>query len=376
MEKVAIIDPVGIKAGMNGYDLGLLDALQKKKIEVFSFSNFKDARYQNIHQKAFFLKEKKGSVTNIFNFLYAHFRVLFICKKDKIRWVILHLFSAASKDYFSYFVIKLFKINIITIVHDIESLSNEDNPRYRKKMYNWSSALVVHNKTSKKLILPSLSEPYESKLVIIPHGNYIDFISADNSGNAFFPTLHFEKGVNYLLFFGQIKPAKGLDILLKAMAILPENYKLIIAGRPHRDNFQEYESIIRELKITDKVIQFIRFITDGERDFLFKHCDALILPYRKIFQSGVLLLSMSYGLPVVASDLPANQEIIQNKKTGMLFEEGNSADLAEKIIELFSRSSLNIIKQNAADVVQNKFSWQQIAESYISIIKEQRINKV
>jgi len=281
---------------------------------------------------------------------------------------VLHVFSTTAKDVFSFYITRLFKVKIIAIIHDVSSLSNEDNPAYRKKMYAMASALVVHNETSYREISRVLTATDQEKLHIIPHGNYIDFVSKKNAMEYFRDTLLFDAAYKYLLFFGQIKKVKGLDVLLKAMALLPPDYKLIIAGRPHRDDFADYQHIIDELQFKDRIIPFIRFITDEERDYLFKRCDALILPYRKIFQSGVLLLSMSYGLPVVASDLPANKEIIEDGENGMLFEDGNATALAQKIIGLFANTNMEAIKSRTKHTAATRFSWSMIAPAYQQIM--------
>lgn len=367
--KFAIVDPVGQKAGMNCYDLGLLHALHRKNVSVFSISNFKDRNYPYIKQKDDFLFEKKGALLTINNFVYAHLSAGFFLKRKKISWVLLHVFSTSAKDYFSLKVMKFFGRKIIAIIHDVESLSNEDKDVYKERIYNMADILVVHNQTSYQSISENIAAQNSNKIRIIPHGNYLDFISEDPAPRSSSIDVHFDKKYKYLLFFGQIKPVKGLDILLSAIALLPPDYKLVIAGRPHRDDFARYEQIISEIGIGDRVERIIRFITDEERDYLFKQCDALVLPYRKIFQSGVLLMAMSYGLPVVASDLPANKEVIDDGYNGVLFEDGNYEKLAVKIEMLFD-NNIKTIKEHVFTSIRDKYSWDKIAEQYLEIIAE------
>ena len=367
--KVAIIDPVGIKAGMNCYDIGLLNALSTKGIQPFTFSNFTDKNFMNIVQFNYFFQHKRNVPVTILNYINSHFKALVKCKKEGIQWIILHVFSATSKDYFSFLLAKLFKIKIIAIIHDVNSLSGEDKSFFRKQIYALANVLVVHNETSKESIQRDLNKKDKTKLIIIPHGNYIEFISPNTIDAKFDNNLVFDRNHKYLLFFGQIKKAKGLDILLKAVPFLSEKYKIIIAGRPHKEDFTYYESIIQELGIQNRVIKIIRFITDEERDFLFKKCDALILPYRKIFQSGVLLMAMSYGLPVIASDLTANKEVIEDGRNGILFEDGNYMELALKIEKLFFQNLIDKIRANTFSTAKDQYSWAGISEKYTSILK-------
>jgi glycosyltransferase involved in cell wall biosynthesis len=65
----------------------------------------------------------------------------------------------------------------------------------------------------------------------------------------------------------------------------------------------------------------------------------MILPYRRIYNSGVLMMALSYGKTVIASDLQANREIILNGVNGYLFENGNAHDLAQNILRLKNASN-------------------------------------
>ena len=96
----------------------------------------------------------------------------------------------------------------------------------------------------------------------------------------------------------------------------------------------------------------------------FKDSDLVVLPYNKIFQSGVLLLSMSYGRAVLCSDLKPFKEIIEHNKSGYLFENGNFNDLADKIIDIYNnRKLIPQIIENANSLLHNKYDWEIIGKS-------------
>ncbi|MGN6616913.1 MAG: glycosyltransferase [Ilyomonas sp.] len=373
--KIAIIDPVGIKAGMNCYDLGLLNALQKKKVEAYSFSNFYDEQYPHVHQYNFFLFEKKNIVSNLLNYVIAHFRAAIMCKRKGIKWIIFHVFSTTAKDYFSFLLFKIFRLEPIAIIHDVESLTDADVGFFKKQIYKLSAKLVVHNRTSERTLIKSLDEDEKKKLHVIPHGNYIPFVSAVTQTDFFSDELAFDPRYKYLLFFGQIKRVKGLDVLLKAIPYLPSDYKIIVAGRPQKDDIGYYQALIKEFAIEERVQQVIRFITDAERNFLFEKCDALILPYRKIFQSGVLLLAMSYQLPVVVSNLPANREIICDGENGMIFTDGDAPDLAKKVMLLFENNTIERVRKSAYQTVAEHYSWSEIADQYIQLTGKKNLHQ-
>jgi glycosyltransferase involved in cell wall biosynthesis len=72
-----------------------------------------------------------------------------------------------------------------------------------------------------------------------------------------------------------------------------------------------------------------RFITDAERDALLAEADAVILPYRRGYQSGVMIMAMSYGKVVIASDLASHREVIRHGVNGLLFPSEDFRALAD-----------------------------------------------
>jgi glycosyltransferase involved in cell wall biosynthesis len=115
----------------------------------------------------------------------------------------------------------------------------------------------------------------------------------------------------------------------------------------------------------------IRFIEDEERDVLFRAADLLILPYKQIFQSGVMLMAMSAGIPIIASDLEPMKELITQDKTGFLFESENESSLASMISAVINDSVLlDEVRNNAWTATEEKNSWGTIASAYISLVNE------
>ena len=146
-----------------------------------------------------------------------------------------------------------------------------------------------------------------------------------------------------VLFFGRIRPYKGLEDLLTAFGRLvharPSVYRLIIAGEPKKGS-EDYVRLIndqiqREVG-ADRVIAQMRFIPDEETELYLKAADVMVLPYKDIFQSGVLFLGYTYGLPVVATDVGSFREEIIEGKTGFLCRPNDPGALADAIEMYFS----------------------------------------
>src|SRR5208337_1565687 len=78
------------------------------------------------------------------------------------------------------------------------------------------------------------------------------------------------------------------------------------------------------------------FIPDEETEVYFKAADVLVLPYRHIYQSGVLFLGYSFGLPVVAADVGSLKDDIVEGNTGFVFRPEDPVDLARTIQRYFA----------------------------------------
>jgi glycosyltransferase involved in cell wall biosynthesis len=179
-----------------------------------------------------------------------------------------------------------------------------------------------------------------------------------------------------VLFFGQIKQVKGMDYLLHSFAAVLEHFpetKLVIAGKLWKDNWDVYEEIIKASDIGASIIKHIKYIPDEAVSDYYCAADLIVLPYKEIYQSGVLLMAMSYRTPVVVSDIKGMTEVVTHNKNGFVFKSEDSFDLANKINEALSDSELrNKVSDNAFIDMENKYDWDEIARKtsrlYTSII--------
>jgi glycosyltransferase involved in cell wall biosynthesis len=172
-----------------------------------------------------------------------------------------------------------------------------------------------------------------------------------------------------MLFFGNIAPYKGLECLVSAFTELlkkDRSYRLIIAGRPKGPEGywkQIYERIARS-GIRDRIIQRIEYIPDEQTELFFKAADVLILPYTRVFQSGVLFLGYSFGLPAIAADIGSLKEEIIEGKTGFVFNARDSSDLARKIKEYFKSHLFRNLETRRAEIkayANERYSWTKVA---------------
>lgn len=352
---------------MDYYDYGLSMGLAEHgcQITFHTCSKTEIRTYKNVKTSLTFgnLWDKPKILTGLWLF-FGYFRSLMICKKNGCDVVHFHFFNLAWRNYLVLLLAnKFFNVRIVSTIHDVDSFKSSQ--KTLDSSFGLIDQIIVHNEFSKRELLSKGVD--EIKIHVIPHGNYLPFVDSISS-----PPKG-ETELLKLLFFGQIKEIKGLDILLNAMALVKKqtnNIHLTIAGRPWHYDSSKYENIIQDNKLDDYVTTRFEFIPDEEVEGYFESTDVVVLPYKRIYQSGVLLLAMSYGRPVLASSLPAFTEIIEESKTGFLFEPNNPQSLAEKILDIQkNKIRLQAVSNCATEKLQSEFDWGTIAQKTIIVYK-------
>lgn len=171
-----------------------------------------------------------------------------------------------------------------------------------------------------------------------------------------------------LLFFGFIRSYKGLDILLDALDALPDDYLLIIAGEVY-GNFDEYDKMIRDRNLWNKVKLFVRYISDDEVPLLFSAADVCILPYKSATQSGIVGISYHFDLPVITTDVGGLKEMITPFGTGMVVDEPKQNKLSAAISDYFNMQMRPIFEGNIKKYKQIA-NWKSLAKDIMSLYED------
>ncbi len=363
-KEIVLIDPVGKKAGMDAYSLSLLNSISNSFTNVHYFSNCEqlDHDFQNVKTYNFFKNTSSSKILRIIGYFYGFIKSLRVAKKIKPDALIIHYYGVGFNDFLILNLIQFFNLKLIAIVHDVSGFVFKDIQYFQNAMFEYATKIVVHNDFSKnELEKLRLSEAIRNKIRIIKHGGFIDLLKKEDVPK----DSNYNPQELFILFFGQIKEVKGLDILLKAMPYVNKNIKLIIAGKPWHFDFSEYDKLISELKLEDRIIKFIQFISNDLRDELFKKSCLIILPYKRIYASGVLLTAMSHGKACLVSNLQPLQEIITHNYNGFIFEQGNPQSLATEInLALKDSSKLSEIEDNSFKSIKNEYNWKNIGKEW------------
>lgn len=128
-------------------------------------------------------------------------------------------------------------------------------------------------------------------------------------------------GKKNILFFGLIRKYKGLDILIKAFARLPEDFQLIIAGEPY-GSFEPYAELIDGLptETRERVKIFPEYIPDSRVKVFFSAADVTVLPYRSATQSGISSISYHFEVPMIVTDTGGLKSAVGDGGTGIVVD--------------------------------------------------------
>jgi glycosyltransferase involved in cell wall biosynthesis len=240
--------------------------------------------------------------------------------------------------------------------------------------YRLVDHIFIHTERMKQELLSDFRIE-EKKVTVIPFGLNNTSPNTDLTPDQARQRLGILPEEKTLLSYGQIAPYKGLEYLLRAFAAVLKcdaSYRLIIAGRPKWNEayWKQMTQLIKDLGIENRIIERIEHVPDTETELYFKAADVLVLPYVDIFQSGVLFLGYSFGLPAIASDVGSLREDVIDGETGFVVKPKDAVDLAAKIEEYFESELFRNLGTRRSEIKRHaneKYSWSKVAEITKSI---------
>jgi len=296
------------------------------------------------------------------------FHILWLNKFDLIDRTIMNVFY------------KLNRKKLIFTAHNVNTRKRDGSDTWTNKatlraMYSMLDHIFVHTELSKEELVREYRVA-PGKVSVIPFGLNTYVPDTPLSKSEARMLLGCGETERLLLFFGQIAPYKGLDVLLEALKILfseQQKCRLIIAGRatPGSEPYwQTLKSRLGSDQVRSQIMVKDNFIPDNDVAILFRAADALILPYRAIYQSGPLSLAQRFGVPVVATRVGSFDSDVIPEVTGFLCEPDNPHDLARAIRQYFeSELYLNSdqAQKRIREIALEKYSWDRISRAIVEV---------
>jgi glycosyltransferase involved in cell wall biosynthesis/SAM-dependent methyltransferase len=138
-----------------------------------------------------------------------------------------------------------------------------------------------------------------------------------------------------LLFFGMVRPYKGVDVLLDALADGPPDVHLRIAGEVWGGT-SAIEDQCRRLRITDRVEIRAHYVPAGDVPELFADVDALVLPYRSATGSQAVAVGFEFGVPVIVTRAGHLADDVRDGIDGLVVEPGDAGSLAAALRRFYA----------------------------------------
>ncbi len=170
---------------------------------------------------------------------------------------------------------------------------------------------------------------------------------------------------NYLLAVARFVPEKGLHDLIDVFRALEGGHKLVIAG--DTDHETRYSRNLRKMAADDNRIILTGYITGEPLNQLYSHARLFVLPSYHEGLPIALLEAMSYGLPVLVSNIPANLEV--GLPAERYFQCGNTSDLQKKIEMLLDKGLTETEQRDLRLQIGEKYDWLRVAEQTIGVYK-------
>ena len=161
------------------------------------------------------------------------------------------------------------------------------------------------------------------KLVAIAHGNY-----------AFYEK-YLKEGIHQrqmFLFWGRIRPYKGIETLIEAAHFMPQGVQIVIAGEG-AGRYRDATSDDARIVLIDK------FLSDEEIAELCQQCMAVVIPYVEATQSGIVPVAYACSRPVITTKVGALPEQVEHQRTGLLVEPLQPRELANAMIKILENPS-------------------------------------
>jgi glycosyltransferase involved in cell wall biosynthesis len=251
----------------------------------------------------------------------------------------------------------------IPVVFLCHNVVDHESAAWKRRLARWvlgtSDRFVVHHQEGRRQLL----EAFPGATVRVhPHPTHVAFPAAHG-------TLP-RRAALELLFFGFVRPYKGLDVLIDAMALLrAHDTRLTVAGEFWSD-VDPWRARIASLGLQERIELLPRYHSDEELAELFARADVVVLPYRSATGSAVIPLAYRYGKPVIASNVGGLGEVIHHGETGLLVEAASATELAKAIASMTPARAASM--RPAIEALAASLTWEGLANAVLEALSFER----
>ena len=248
-------------------------------------------------------------------------RAVRFLKARKSQILLLEWWTAATLHTYLLLAVaaRLLGIRVVIEMHELQdpgeaglALARSYGRLGLRALLGLAHGCIVHSESDRQLFEASHG-PMDLRISLVPHGPYDQYRDLAESDD---PAIKSQidrvreapknDGTVNLLFFGLIRPYKGLEELLRVFNALPraqaERLWLTVVGETW-EGCTEPAELIANSPHLDRITFLNEYVPDEVVGAAFAHADVAVLPYRRSSSSGILHVAMSYGLPIVVTSV-------------------------------------------------------------------------
>jgi glycosyltransferase involved in cell wall biosynthesis len=222
-------------------------------------------------------------------------------------------------------------------------------PRVLKSVLGQADGYLVHSQADRKILLEMLPQ---AQVGVSPLPTYAAL------GSELTAELLVELPTDQplLLFCGLVRPYKGLDVLLEAVALLQRPVHLLVAGEFWQGGRASYQTQIERLDLTNCVTIIDDYLPDELLAACIDRANVVVLPYRSATQSAVVQTAFGRGKPVITTNVGGLAEAVEDGRTGLVVPPEDPPALAAAIERYFAEG-LEVVFSEQVVGENGRFSW-------------------
>jgi glycosyltransferase involved in cell wall biosynthesis len=231
----------------------------------------------------------------------------------------------------------------------------------------WSDAVIAHSQAARGLLEARYGPLAHCE--VIPHGSYVGLYGPLRERAASRAALSLASDGPVLLNIGTLRPYKNIEQLIDVFATLPPDTRgtLLIAGAAKSEAYAA--ELRRRAAAVPGVELRATYIPDEELPIYLAAADVIVLPYRSLLTSGILLWTLSYARPVVAPGFGPVRELVQEGQTGFLFTPGDGDSLRAALTRALAHPNLLALGASGLALAQ-EFAWPKIAARTAQVYRD------
>lgn len=363
-KRVLIVEPVGGQGGMDHYDHSLCESLYDTGMRPLLLTARPKPRSARSYEAVdaydgVFGRDPKWR--RALHFLWASVKGFVRARLMGVRLAHFHFFHIGLLEVLNVLLARILGMRAVATAHDVGSFKQGENPWLLRRIYHLCAAVIAHGATAREGLETKLGVRAD-RIFTIPLGNYDGLLPVLPLKQDARQSFGYDDSEFVVLFFGQLKKVKRFDLLVRAIGLARQRgvnqIRLLVAGTTADADLAELTSLIAECGVDPIIQRHSRYIQNDELPRFFAAADVAVLPYDNIYQSGVVLLAMTYGVPVLTSDIAGMCEVVTHERNGLTFRAGDVDHLTATLIDLArGRWDLPELALQARHHVMTHHSW-------------------